>query len=399
MQTADSSDQRPKRICIDLSLCEIFDRHGGIARYGMQLLRELPRLADVDPQRVSFLGMTAAHRPPLPFAEALSWAEDPGPEVSMRVHEFRRRWRMPGILRRAGIDLLHAIDPNLLPIRPGVPILATCHDVIPLVMHPPGMSDRRYQRLRREEKARYACADRIVADSENTRRDAIRELGLPADRISVVHLGVEASVFARPAVPDPSPSPLPRWPLPERYFVSVGSDYFRKNQLRLAAAWASVADRLSEGLVLVGRALYQDSFQRLEADMRARGLAGRYLWLRDVQDAELPALYHRATAAIAPSLYEGFGLTLLEAMAAGTPVVACSNGTYDEVAGDAAIYFDGESETSIADQLLRVSRDEACRRDLVAAGARRIENFTWQATAEATWRVQKQMLWPERVQP
>jgi len=393
MQTARRDDQRPKRICIDLSLCEIFDRHGGIARYGIHLLRELSRLPDVDPDRVTLLGLTAANRPPVPAAEALAWAQDPGPEVSMRVHEFRRRWRTAGMLRRAGLDLLHAIDPNLLPLRRsiGAPVLATCHDVIPLVMRPPRMTDARYEKFRRDEKARFAGVDHVVADSENTRRDAIRELGLPPERISVVHLGVEASAFARPA----TAVPARRRALPDRYFVSVGSDFFRKNQIRLAEAWASVADRLGEGLVLVGRALYQDSFRRLERDMRARGLGDRFVWLNDVEDAELPGLYHGATAAIAPSLYEGFGLTLLEAMAAGTPVVACSNGTYDEVAGEAAIYFDGESESSIAEQLLRVSRDEACRKDLVAAGTRRIERFTWRATAENTWRVYRQMLWPQ----
>jgi glycosyltransferase involved in cell wall biosynthesis len=383
-------DQRPVRVCIDLSLCEMFDRHGGIARYGAQLLRALPRLPEVDAARVSFCAITEAHRPPLPAAQALAWYEDPGPEVSMRVHEFRRRWRMPWQLWRSGVDLLHAIDPNLLPIRTRQPVVATCHDVIPLVLKPPRMSDERHAQMRRDEVRRFASVAHVIADSENTRRDAIRELGLAAERISVVHLGVDAAAFAKPSLPAPPARPG----LPARYFVSVGSDYYRKNQLRLAAAWAGVADRIDEGLVLVGRALYQDSFEKLELDMRRRGLAERFVWLRDVVDAELPSLYHRATAAIAPSLYEGFGLTLLEAMAAGTPVVACANGTYEEVAGDAALYFDGESETSLAEQLLRVARDEATRRELVQAGAKRIEAFSWRATAEKTWQVYRRVLWP-----
>lgn len=381
---------QPKRVCIDLSLCEMFDRHGGIARYGAHLLRELARLPDADPSRVRFFGMTEAHRPPLPAEQALAWASDPGPEVSLRVHRRRRRWRMPGQLRRAGIDLLHAVDPNLLPLRTAIPIVATCHDVIPVVLRPPDMGDKRHAKLRRDEAERFADASHVVADSENTRRDAIRELGIDPERISVVHLGVDPRAFVRPQ----TPAKASRFRLPARYFVSVGSDYYRKNQLGLAEAWASVADRLDEGLVLVGRALYEDTFLELEDAMRQRGLGDRFVWLRDVEDAELPGLYHGATAAIAPSLYEGFGLTLLEAMAAGTPVVACSNGTYDEVAGEAALYFDGESRSSIAEQLLRVASDEACRDDLVQRGARRVGELSWRATAEGTWRIYERLLWP-----
>jgi glycosyltransferase involved in cell wall biosynthesis len=375
------------RICVDLSLFEMFDRHGGIARYGVHLLRELASLPAIDPERVALYGMTEANRPPRPAAEALAWAADPGPEISEASHRRRRRWRMPGLLRRAGVDLLHAIDPNLLPIRAGMPVVATCHDLIPLVMRPPWRSDARQRELREREVRRFAGVAHVVADSENTRRDVIRELGVAPERISVVHLGVEPGRFARRGdVAAPRPS------LPERYFVSVGSDYPRKNQMQLAWAWASVADEIDEGLVLVGRALYQDTFATLEREMERRGLGGRFVWLRDVEDDELPAIYQGATAAVAPSLYEGFGLTVLEAMAAGTPVVACANGAYDEVGGDAALYFDGDSVSSIAEQLVRVARDEACRKELVRAGEARIAGFTWRATAEATWSVYQRVL-------
>ncbi len=283
----------------------------------------------------------------MPAEEALAWLEDPGPEVKMRVHEFRRRWWMPRQLRRAGVDVLHAIDPNLLPIGGPFATVATCHDVIPLVLQPPTMSDKRHAKLRREEKRRFAGVDHILADSENTRRDAMRELGIPAERISVVPLGVDASSFARPDLP----LAPPRWKLPERYLVSVGSDYYRKNQKRLVEAWASVAELIPEGLVLVGRPLYDSTFEALEA------------------------------------------------MAAGTPVMACANGAYEEVAGDAALYFDGESTAGIAERLVRVSEDAACRAELVRLGAERVERFSWRATGEATWRVYEGILWPQHVGP
>jgi alpha-1,3-rhamnosyl/mannosyltransferase len=386
-----SDTQRPKRVCVDLTLCEFFDRHGGIARYGVHLLRELCRLPEIDRDRVEFVAMPESHRPPIPAEEVSAWLEAPPPEVSLRRHRIRRPLRVPRILRRSGIDLLHAIDPNLLPISLPVPVIATCHDLIPVVLKPERQSERGHRAVKRREMRRFHSVDHLIADSENTRQDLIRELGVDHERISVVHLGVQADRFARLDRTDHTGA---RRALPERYFVSVGSDYHRKNQVRLAEAWASVADEIEEGLVLVGRPLYGDTFRRLASEMERRGLAGRFVWLSDVEDEELPAIYHHATAAIAPSLYEGFGLTLLEAMAAGAPVLACANGTYEEVAGEAAVYFDGRSETSIAEQLVRVTGDEPFRKELIRRGDQRVRAFSWQETARRTWQVYERFLWP-----
>jgi glycosyltransferase involved in cell wall biosynthesis len=182
--------------------------------------------------------------------------------------------------------------------------------------------------------------------------------------------------------------------LPERYFISVGSDHYRKNQPRLAEAWCRIADRIPEGLVLVGRTLYADTFSRIENEMRLRGLASRFVKLDDVDDTALPALYRGATAAVAPSLHEGFGMTLLEAMGCGTPVVCCDNAAYREVVDDAAIFFDGLSVAGIAERLLEISNDEVLARSLVKRGFERLQPMTWSRTAEQTWQVYEALLWP-----
>jgi glycosyltransferase involved in cell wall biosynthesis len=380
----------PRRICLDLTPFEMYDRHGGIARYGAHLLRELVELPEVARSGAELLAMTWAHRPPVPAEQALRWVEDPGPECSLRAHRFRRSWRMGGQLERAGVDLFHAIDSNALPRRRPFVHVVTCHDLIPIAFPSEGRSQRQIEKTRREQRARYRRADHIIADSEVTRADLIRELGVPGEKIDVVHLGVDVAAFARR--PDEPVSPRV---LPAPYLISVGSDYYRKNQRRLAEAWLSVADQIPEGLVLVGRALYEDTFAQIEREVAARGHADRFAWLDDVRDAELPALYRGATAFVSPSLYEGFGLTNLEAMACDVPVVACGSETYREVADDAALYFDGTSVPDIAEKLVRISRDADLRADLIARGRRRVGPMSWYAMARATWQVYERLLQTE----
>ena len=129
-------------------------------------------------------------------------------------------------------------------------------------------------------------------------------------------------------------------------------------------------------------------------DHDGSGLGERFRWISDLRDEELPAIYRRATASVAPSLYEGFGMTPLESMACGVPVVSCDNPAYREVAGDAAIYFEGATVKELEERLLEISRSEALRKSLVESGFRRAERMTWRKTAEETWEVYRRLLWP-----
>ncbi len=382
-----------KRVCIDLTPFEMMDRHGGIARYGAHLLRELLELPGVDHSKVEFCALTRADQPPLPGRDALSWAANPGEEIPVRVHQRMRRRRAGRCMKRAKVDLFHAIDPNHLPIRRPFLTVATCHDQIPLVFPSKTSSPRWLRKRRVSERKRFLGVDHVIADSSATKHDLTQELGLPDSHITVVHLGVDQQFFSATAA---RPRYARRRELPDRYFISVGSDYYRKNQQRLAEAWCRILDKVPEGLVFVGRALYEDTFEKIERDLRARGLGDRFFWLSDVADEELPELYRGATAAVAPSLYEGFGMTLLEAMASGSPVVASDNPAYREVANEAASYFDGTSVEQIADRLLEISRDDALRKQLVERGWRRTKLMTWRRTAEQSWAVYERLLWPER---
>jgi glycosyltransferase involved in cell wall biosynthesis len=230
-----------------------------------------------------------------------------------------------------------------------------------------------------------------VAISERTRQDVLEQLGIAPERVTTVHLGVDTAQFAAPDAAT-TRAILDRLKLPERFFVYVGSDHYRKNQELLFRAWLRVADEIPDALVLVGKAMYSETFKRVSAEVQSRGLDARVLWRDEVTDAELPALYRASTALVTPSLYEGFGMTLLEAMSAGAPVAASRNGAHEEVGLDACLYFDPRDEGDLAARLVELSRDEALRERMRARGLARAAEMSWSAMARATMDVYRRVL-------
>lgn len=280
------------------------------------------------------------------------------------------------------LDCFHHPSPLLLPLR-GTPRVITIHDLGFLRL--PGMAPRTTVRTLeaglRREAGQAAC---IIADSEWTKRDVVDLLGVAADLVQVI-----------PLAPDPAFLPLPATMLrsvlarygvrPGEYVIFVGTIEPRKNVeglLRAYAAWAERREREIPLLVLAGRLgwMYQD-VERVLAEPRLQGLVRR---LGYVPEDDLPALVGGAVACCYPSLYEGFGLPALEAMACGTPVLASNTSALPEVLGDGAIYVDPQDVVGMAEALDRLSRDGDLREDLVRRGLARAKTFSWERTARGT---------------
>ena len=212
---------------------------------------------------------------------------------------------------------------------------------------------------------------RLIAVSEATRADLMRFYHLPKEKIAVIPHGANPEFFG-----------LDRSRI-ENYLLCVSTLHPHKNLERLIRAYAR--GKRTQNLVLAGMRGFQTAaIERLIQDLAASETVKLTGWLpRD----ELLRLYARAHAFVYPSTFEGFGIPVLEALAAGIPV-ACSNiPPLREVAGDAALFFDPLQEDSIAEALDRVSTDEALRADLVKAGPERARRFTWQRAAELTLQV------------
>ncbi len=230
-------------------------------------------------------------------------------------------------------------------------------------------------------------ARRLIAVSAHAAAESARLLSVPAERIDVVYHGV-----------DPAFHPLPqgqvaafrrRRGLPERFLFFVGTLEPRKNLKRLVQAFARLHDdRL--GLVLAGGKgwLYTDLFALVEN----LGLQDRILFPGYVPGQDLPLWYNAALALVYPSLYEGFGLPVLEAQACGTPVLTSNTSSLPEAAGDAAVLVDPYDVAALTAGLEQLLADESLRRGLRLAGLAHAAQFTWSRTAQNTVRVYRRVL-------
>ncbi len=270
----------------------------------------------------------------------------------------RDAWWYPVSLPREakGLDVLHC--PTFRgPFRSSVPVVVTVHDLA-VLRHPGTFNQwtRRYSRLAVPRVAR--AARRVIAVSEFTRREIVEVVGLPEERITVIPNAVGA-----PFTPD-GPKAA------GDYVLAVGTLEPRKN---LAAA-QQAAQRLGVQLRVVG----------------ARGWGGVEVegWLGRVSDDELAALYRGARCLVYPSLYEGFGIPVLEAMACGTPVVTSAGGATEEVAGGAAVLVDPHDSAAVA---AGIEQAVARRGELVVRGLERAGQFAWEWVAAETRRVYEEV--------
>jgi len=222
-------------------------------------------------------------------------------------------------------------------------------------------------------------ADRVVAVSEFTKKDIVKTFGVPEEKVRVAHLGVDG-IFG----PKDSPEPIARLKeklgLDRPFFLSLGL-VPRKNVNRLVSAWERFRHNREFSLVLAGHH-GGEWVDQLKAQISAQGLEQSVLLPGAVSMEELVLLYNAALAFVFPSLLEGFGIPVLEAMACGTPVITSNISALPEVAGDAAMLVDPYDVTAIAQAMERVAEDGELREDLAQKGRERAKLFSWRKMAE-----------------
>jgi glycosyltransferase involved in cell wall biosynthesis len=277
----------------------------------------------------------------------------------------------------------------------------TIHDAIAF-RYPEGYPWLNNLLHRRYVPATLGRVDAVITDSEYSRRDLQHVLRFPADGIRVVPLGV-ADRF-RPGTPEVKDRVIARYQLAAPFILSVGVQQERKNLGRLVEAFADLRSRLqTHKLVIAGHSIWRS---RDVAEQVARlGLQDAVTLLGHVPDDDLPALYSAADAFVFPSLYEGFGLPVLEAMACGTPVVCSDSSSLPEVAGQAACLVDPMNVRAISDGMYRSLNDPDLRARLRVAGVERARTFSWDRTAGLTLDVYRSVvrleprLWKQYCEP
>jgi glycosyltransferase involved in cell wall biosynthesis len=285
---------------------------------------------------------------------------------------------LPVLGARAGVQLMHSLA-STAPVWGRFRRVVTVHDLI-YARFPDAHAGIRDKGMRALVPLAARRSHRVIADSQSTRDDLLELLRVSPERIDVVPLGL-GSVQREP--PPPEREVRARFGLGERPVVlSLSAKRPHKNLLALIAAFARLPADGRPVLVLPG---YPTAHEReLRERARALGVDGDVRFPAWVADAELEGLWALARVFVFPSLYEGFGLPVLEAMARGVPV-ACSNASsLPEVAGEAALLFDPHDQSAIARALERLLEDEALRERLLALGSERAREFTWERAAELT---------------
>lgn len=318
-----------------------------------------------------------------------------GPRVRVARADRRLRlqhWRRLAGLRRLlvrDLDLVHfpVADGWYTRVRPNV---VTIHDLCALRHSGAYFTDPAHERRAWEHRrAVTAHADAVIAVSRATACDVVNLLDVPPERVRTVPHGV-ASRFRPPREAATLHRFRARYGLPPRYLLFVGGVDFKKNVPRLVDGFAEACAEggLPHALVMAG-ALQQSGnafFRRARATAIAKGVADRVVWLGYVPEADLPSLYAGAEAFVFPSLVEGFGLPVLEAMACGTPVVTSARSAMSEITGDAAVLVDPYEPSSIAEGILRAVEPEVAPR-LADAGLQRAATYTWARTSRRTLEV------------
>jgi glycosyltransferase involved in cell wall biosynthesis len=350
---------------------------GGMEVYARELI---PRLAEAAPgvRFTAFVNREAAQDGDAPWGDLL-----PAVTVPVRAR-VRTEWvrgeqqLLPRLAARAGVDVLH----SLASTAPGwgrFRRVVTIHDLNYRIV-PEAHSRLLALGMRVLVPLAARRAHRIIVDAASTREDLQRLLGVPAEKVDVVPLGLGSE---RRAEPLPEPEIRARIGADERTIVlSVSAKRPHKNLMRLLGALARIPPDRRPVLVIPGYPTPHE--QELRRRVQELGLAADVRLLGWIDAATLEGLYAAAACFVFPSLYEGFGLPVLEAMARGVPVACSGRGALREVAGDAALYFDPESEAAIAAAVERLLSDPAEAERLRAAGRARSASFSWEAAAAGT---------------
>jgi len=374
-----------RRPLIAIDATSVPPRPAGAATYIINLVRALGRTDSDHDYAVYTRRHTLQYFQDLPASFEVT---DVGDQSRWR----RQVWEqtlLPLDLRKRHAALLHSPHHTTPLLYSPCPQILTVHDVTFFLL------PQRYPWLRRyyfQAMTRLAAmkAAAVIVPSESVRVDASRLLGLGRKTMVATAEGVSESF--RPSVPGECRAEVrERYGLPPQYVLSLGTREPGKNRVTIFAALRRLLDEGRDPhLVVVGQAAWGTAEE--DASLESKGLRERVHFTGYVADADLPAIYAGADVFAFPSLYEGFGLPVLEAMASGVPVVTSNVSAMPEVAGDAALLVDPTDASALARAIASILDDQSLAARLRAAGLERARAFTWDACAVRTVAVYNKVL-------
>jgi glycosyltransferase involved in cell wall biosynthesis len=308
----------------------------------------------------------------------------PGGVFSAPIYSVREQLQYPSRLKQC--RLWHAPHYNV-PLRKGkTKLVVTIHDIIHWIFRKQFLSPLQTAYAGIMLKKAVTSADQIIAVSHHTQKDLIEHFHAPEQKITVIHQGVDEACRELP----PGELALAfekvrlKYKIPHDFFLYVGLIKPHKNVLMLTRLFRRLKEegKVRASLVLIGRKdkAYPFGYEALASLSSTNDI----IYLPSIEPQELKIFYNQALALVHPSLYEGFGLTLLEAMGSGTPVLTTNSSSIPEVVDDAALRVDATDEIEMRNALIRLDQDALFRESLRVKGLERVKYFSWKETARKT---------------
>ena len=369
------------KVAFDASALKPQYNHHGIQVYTRNLLAALQRIAETSGMEI---------RPFIPASEdsASTTEQNCSYRRRSRFMRFDRLWRYGGATTAAfldGADMM--LNPNgaSLPISTLLPTVTTIHDLTPIVMPCFPRRTAFFLKFLLTRSAKSSAA--IITVSEKSRRDLIRICGVPESKIHVVYEGYDRELF-NPVLPEPGllQQLLSHLGISRRYIIHHGAIQPRKNLVRLIASYRQMLARnpgLDFDLVLAGPLAWQpeETVNAVKADGAGKG---KVILTGALNDCDLSLLLRGASLEVIPSLYEGFCLPMVEAMACGVPTIVANSSCLPEVSGGVLRYFDPCSVESIASCMETVLLSQDLQAELAECGRERAQKFSWDECARET---------------
>lgn len=369
-----------KKPAFDIGLDTRMLRHTGIGTYIRNVLAAFRKDCVFERLRFGFFGTEITRE---------LFGEVPFREFFPKIYSVNEQLVYPRLLRDC--RLWHAPHYNIPLIRGKTRLIVTIHDLIHWIFRKQFFAPHQNLYAAVMLRAAVSIPDRIIAVSEHTKNDLVKHFDADPEKISVIYEAADLK-FSVSRDESAISEVKKKYGINCSYFLFVGSLKPHKNVHRLIRLFRELHKeaRTDSVLVLAGRkdSKYPAGYEELSTLQSGQGV----LHLEGIQDEELKHLYQGALALIHPSLYEGFGLTLLEAMGSGTPVIASQSASIPEVTGDAACLVDSCQDPAMMQAIRRMETDPVYRSELRERGLRRASQFSWRETASKTLALYEKVL-------
>lgn len=307
-------------------------------------------------------------------------------KVEKNKDKFWEEVHIPHVIRHEGIDVYHVPQNGIgLPTQKSCRFIATVHDLIPYIS--PETVGKGYLRIFIEEMPRILeTVDHIIAPSRCTARDLVQIADVPEDKITVIYEAAEP--IYRPLDKNQARQyMMEKYGIHKPYVLYIGGFSPRKNVRLLIHAFHQIIRYLPQEFCLVLPGKQSKDFTDLDILVAARGLPEKVYFIGFVDVDDMPWIYNGASAFVYPSLYEGFGLPPVEAMACGTPTLVSDTSSLPEVVGDGALLFSPVRADQLSDLLYTVLTNPELAHELTQKGLERANSFSWLRAAQKTWEV------------